>query len=65
MKWELLRYSRSVYGQQVLVGASWDLLWLFVAAGAAVIVLHATYKLLMRSRAAQARDRLTMERALR
>ena len=41
---ELLRYVRSVWGQQTLIGASWDPLWVFVAAGAAFIVVHALYK---------------------
>jgi hypothetical protein len=38
---EIFRYTRSVYGQEQLVGASWDLLPWFVAAGVAFIVLHA------------------------
>jgi hypothetical protein len=47
----LFRYATSVYGQTVLVGASWDLLWWFVAAGAAFIVVHGAVKMLGRSRA--------------
>jgi hypothetical protein len=43
---ELLRISRDAYGREVLQGMSWDLLWVFVGAGAALIVLHALYKLL-------------------
>jgi len=41
---ELFRYASSVYGQAILVGASWDLLGWFVALGAAFIVVHAAYK---------------------
>ena len=42
---ELFRYSSSIYGgSDVLIGASWDLLPWFVAAGAAFIVLHALLK---------------------
>jgi hypothetical protein len=42
---ELFRYSTSIYGgSDVLIGASWDLLPWFVAAGAAFIVLHALLK---------------------
>lgn len=41
---ELFRFASSVYGQPVLLGASWDLLGWFVAAGAAFIVVHAVYK---------------------
>jgi hypothetical protein len=39
---QLFRYSTSIYGgDELLIGASWDLLKWFVAAGAVVIVLHA------------------------
>jgi hypothetical protein len=39
---QLFRYSTSIYGgDDVLIGASFDLLKWFVIAGAAVIVLHA------------------------
>jgi hypothetical protein len=39
---QLFRYSTSIYGgNDVLIGASWDLLKWFVIAGAVVIVLHA------------------------
>ena len=37
---EPLRYQQDVFGQKMLVGMNWDLLWLPVAAAAAVIVLH-------------------------
>jgi len=47
---ELFRFAGSVYGQPVLLGASWDLLVWFVGAGAAFIVVHATYKALTGSR---------------
>ena len=40
----LFRYATSVYGQSVLVGASWDLIWWFVGAGAAFIAVHAAVK---------------------
>jgi hypothetical protein len=39
---QLFRYSKSIYGgQEQLIGASWDLLPWFAAAGLAFIVLHA------------------------
>jgi hypothetical protein len=42
---ELFRYSSSIYGgSDVLIGANWDLLNWFVAAGFAFIVLHAAFK---------------------
>ena len=46
----LFRYATSVYGQTVLVGASWDLIWWFVGAGAAFIVVHAAVKAAGRAR---------------
>ncbi len=44
---ELVRISRNVYGQETLEGMSWDLIWVFVAVGAAFIVLHAAYRLFL------------------
>ncbi len=41
---EIFRVSRNVYGQETLQGMSWDLLWVFFAAGVAVIVVHALYR---------------------
>jgi hypothetical protein len=41
---ELVRVSRDVYGQAVLQGLSWDLLWVFFGLGLAVIVAHALYR---------------------
>ena len=39
---QLFRYAKSIYGgQEQLIGASWDLLPWFVAAGAVFIVVHA------------------------
>jgi|HubBroStandDraft_4_1064222.scaffolds.fasta_scaffold787826_2 hypothetical protein len=51
---ELFRYSTSIYGgSDLLIGASWDLLPWFVAAGAAFIVLHALVKAVASRRADQ------------
>jgi hypothetical protein len=44
----LFRYATSVYGQTVLVGASWGLIWWFVGAGVVFIVAHAAAKALTR-----------------
>ena len=41
---ELLRTETSPWGQEVLLGISWDLLPLFVGGGVAVIVVHALFK---------------------
>jgi hypothetical protein len=42
----LLRTDANAWGQEVLLGVSWDLLPLFVAAGALIIVGHALFKAL-------------------
>jgi hypothetical protein len=41
---ELFRFSRDVYGREVLQGMSWDLLWVFVGLGVFFIVVHAVYR---------------------
>ena len=48
---QLFRYTQSIYGgQSQLIGASWDLLPWFVAAGAAFIILHAVIMAAAKSR---------------
>ena len=48
---ELFRYAKSIYGgQSQLIGASWDLLPWFVAAGATFIVVHAIVMAVAKSR---------------
>jgi hypothetical protein len=44
---ELFRVSRDVYGREVLQGASWDLFWVFLAAGVIFVVAHALYRWLL------------------
>ncbi|HEY7302228.1 MAG TPA: hypothetical protein VH684_30410 [Xanthobacteraceae bacterium] len=42
---QFFRYATSIYGDSnVVIGASWDLLPWFAAAGAAFIVVHALVK---------------------
>jgi hypothetical protein len=41
---EIFRYKSDAWGQRVLEGASWDLLWIFVGAAVVFIALHAIYK---------------------
>jgi cytochrome b subunit of formate dehydrogenase len=50
---ELLRIARNPWGQEAVIGASWELLWWFIAAAAAFIVAHGTYLRLARSRRGQ------------
>jgi hypothetical protein len=46
----LFRFATSIYGDSdVVIGASWDLLPWFVAAGAAVILVHALVKAIARA----------------
>lgn len=42
---EIFRYSRDMYGQETLLGISWDLLPLFAGAAALIIVGHLVYSL--------------------
>lgn len=37
---EILRYTKDVFGQKMLVGVSWDFLWVPVALAAVVIAAH-------------------------
>lgn len=41
---ELATYKNDVWGREVLLGVSWDLLWLVIAASFIVIALHAVYE---------------------
>ncbi len=41
---ELFRYATSVYGDKVIIGASFDLLQWFVGAGVAAVLAHAIFK---------------------
>jgi len=40
---EVLRVSQNAWGQEVLQGVSWDMLWVFVGAGIAFIMVHLVY----------------------
>ena len=44
---ELFRVSRNAWGQETLLGVSWDLTWIFLGAAVAFIVVHSLYKLLL------------------
>ncbi len=45
---EVFRFSKNVWGQEVLLGMSWDLLWVPVAAAFALIVVHQLLRLRFR-----------------
>ena len=42
---EVFRFSRNAWGQEMLLGMSWDLLWVPVAAAFAFIVVHQLLRL--------------------
>ena len=37
---EIFRVRQDVYGQSVLEGLNWDLIWVFVGVAIAVILIH-------------------------
>lgn len=41
---EIFRVSRNAYGQETLIGVSWDLLWWFIGAALVFIAVHVIYK---------------------
>jgi hypothetical protein len=47
---EVLRYTQDVFGQRMLVGIDWDLLWLPIASAALVIVVHLIIRTVRRAR---------------
>ncbi len=51
----VLEYQSNAWGQSVLQGVSWDLIWIFAAAGLAVIICHLIF-LLRRKRVTAAGD---------
>lgn len=44
---KLFRVDRDVYGQETLMGVSWDLMWVFVGAAVLFVIVHALYKVLL------------------
>jgi len=50
---EILRYAKSAWGQKMLVGVSWDLLWIPFAAAILVIAVHLAVRYRRRKRAAR------------
>jgi hypothetical protein len=48
---QLLRYSHDAWGQEVLEGVSFDLVWWFAGAALAFILIHLVHHWLRRPRA--------------
>ena len=40
---KVFEYKSNAWGQQILEGVSWNLIWFFVAAALVVIVIHVAY----------------------
>ena len=47
---EFFRFSKNVWGQEMLLGMSWDPLWIPVAAAFAAIILHQIIRLRSKKR---------------
>ena len=45
---EVFRFAQNVWGQEMLLGMSWDLLWVPVAAALACIAVHQFLRLASR-----------------
>jgi len=43
----LFRIESNPWGQEILLGMSWDLLWLFFGAGILFIIVHILYRLFL------------------
>lgn len=47
---ELFRYRKTIWGQEILSGVSWDLVWVFVGVAVAFIIGHIVYLRLSKER---------------
>ena len=45
---EVLKFSKNVWGQEMLIGVSWDILWLPIVAAAVFILVHQVLRVLSR-----------------
>lgn len=41
---ELVRVDQNAWGQEILLGVSWDLVWVFLGAACLFVLLHMVYK---------------------
>ena len=48
---EFFRVSKNAWGQETLLGVSWDLTWLFIGAAVLFIIIHIFYKWLLAPKA--------------
>ena len=55
---EIVRYKRDVWGEEVILGVSWDLLWVVAVA---VLILLAAHAIVMAALAKKDLDRPTAE----
>jgi len=47
---EILRYKKNIWGQEIISGVSWDLIWVFIGAAILFIVCHMIYLWLSKER---------------
>lgn len=50
---ELFRVSKNAWGQETLLGVSWDLTWVFIGAALLFILVHIIYKWLLAPKAGE------------
>ncbi len=43
---EILRWGHDAWDQPLVNGVSWDMLWIALGVGAAVVVIHFIYRLI-------------------
>ena len=51
---EIFRVSKDAWGQETLIGVSWELLWWFAGAAVLFIAVHIVYKWLLAPKAGAA-----------
>ena len=53
---EIFRVSKNAWGQETLIGVSWDLLWWFIGAAVLFVAVHAIYRWLLAPKAGDGGD---------
>jgi len=57
----LFRFGTDAFGQTILLGANWALLWWCLAGGLAFVIVHAAAYPILQKRTAQLAQRITRE----
>ena len=61
---EIFRVSKNAWGQETLIGVSWDLLWWFIGAAVLFVAVHAIYRWLLAPKAGDGGDTVEDEKAV-